>query len=411
MRDRSAHAAIKGYFYQFDNTAARILGLPTPQATATVEGIEDIDLDSNDESIFVQCKYYERTEYNHSVIKDAVISMLRHFHAAGCSATQTTRYSLYGHYRAGQDKLPADFDLEFLKAKFLTYRKDGILHEVYSELGVTDAQLSYFRELLDIDLLAKSYEDQQEAVLKLLVDHIPGCTADDARLFYYPAAINVIQQLAVKPRMADRKITRAAFVDAVNRKEPVFALWLRQKFGKDYYAKVIKRRFFKFRGLKVPKASRIFVIEFDGGHALAETTALLAKIGRRFSHVEHHRTHASDRFCPYVLLRGLAPDDLAKTKGNLLKQGVWIEDGYGYHGAPFSPVYLVASAPTKERLIRLKFIPGPEDLAALIAGITGTSIEIFDFYRTTPIDALHVPDTVEHHKINVDDPYFIAETL
>jgi hypothetical protein len=79
MTDRSATATIKGYFYQFDQTIVRLLEA-SKQASVTVEGIEDIDLDGGDKSAFVQCKYYEGTEYNHSVIKDAVIHMLRHFH-------------------------------------------------------------------------------------------------------------------------------------------------------------------------------------------------------------------------------------------------------------------------------------------------------------------------------------------
>jgi hypothetical protein len=79
MTDRSATATIKGCFYQFDQTIVRLLEA-SKQASVTVEGIEDIDLDDGDKSAFVQCKYYEGTEYNHSVIKDAVIHMLRHFH-------------------------------------------------------------------------------------------------------------------------------------------------------------------------------------------------------------------------------------------------------------------------------------------------------------------------------------------
>lgn len=83
MTNRSATATIKGYFYQFDQTIVRLLEA-TKHGSITVEGVEDIDLDDGEVSAFVQCKYYEGTEYNHSVIKEAVVHMLRHFHAAGC---------------------------------------------------------------------------------------------------------------------------------------------------------------------------------------------------------------------------------------------------------------------------------------------------------------------------------------
>src|SRR5450830_352817 len=106
MVNRSANATIKGYFYQFDHTIERLLEAATPQSTIVVEGIEDIDLDDGDDSALVQCKYYEGSEYNHSVIKDAVIQMLRHFHSKGCPPAQEFRYRIYGHSKGGQDKLP-----------------------------------------------------------------------------------------------------------------------------------------------------------------------------------------------------------------------------------------------------------------------------------------------------------------
>src|ERR1035438_9414895 len=110
MTSRSAHATIKGYFYQFDHTIVQLLEATTPQSSVVVEGIEDIDLEDGDDSAFVQCKYYEGTEYNHSVIKDAVVQMLKHCRAAGCNSGQRFRYRVYGHYKAGQQKLPANFD-------------------------------------------------------------------------------------------------------------------------------------------------------------------------------------------------------------------------------------------------------------------------------------------------------------
>jgi hypothetical protein len=375
-----------------------------------VEGIEDIDLEDGDDSALVQCKYYEGTEYNHAVIKDAVIQMLRHFHSKGCPATQEFRYRIYGHYKGGQNKLPATFDLDFLKKNFLTYEHKKVDHQVHCELGVTDVQLESFRNLLDIDVRAPSYDEQQKRVAKLLVAQIPGCKPEDAEVFYYPNAVNAIQALAIQAATKDRKITKANFLISVNRKEIVFSLWLRQKFGDEYYAKLIKRRHFKFASTKVPKASRIFVIDMDGEFDLAKAAAMLARIGTGFSHVEHSRTPAQDRFCPYVLLRGLSPADLVSLKGCLLGQGINISDGHAFHGAPFSPV-LLANPPTKDNQIRLKFIPSVENIATVVSALGGTVVELFDFFKSSPVDAAHAPPSVSHHKIKVDGAYFMNEVL
>jgi len=410
MINRSANATIKGYFYQFDHTIERLLEAATPQSSIVVEGIEDIDLDDGDDSALIQCKYYEGTEYNHSVIKDAVIQMLRHFHAKGCPSAWKFRYRIYGHYKGGQDKLPATFDLDFFKKNFLTFEHKKAVHQVHLELGMTDAQLESFRKLLTIDVRAPSYDEQQKRIAKLLVAQIPGCKPEDAEVFYYPNAINAIQALAIQADLKDRKITKAKFLIAVNRKEIVFSLWLRQKFGDEYYAKFIKRTHFKFASTKVPKASRIFVIEMDNEFDLAKAAAMLARIGSGFSHVEHSRTPAQDRFCPYVLLRGLSPADLVSLKGCLLGQGISITDGHAFNGAAFSPA-LLAVSPTKDHQIQLKFIPSVDSITAVVSAINGTVVELFDFFKSSPVDAAHAPPGVRHHKIRVDGAYFINEVL
>lgn len=410
MSNRSANATIKGYFYQFDHTIVQLLEAAAPQSSVVVEGIEDIDLEDGDDSVLVQCKYHEGTEYNHSIIKDAVIQMLRHFHSKSCPCKPMFRYRVYGHYKGGQNKFDADFDLDFLKKNFLTYEHKAVVHRVHVELGISDVQLENFRSVLNIDIGAQSYDEQQMRVAKLLVTAIPDCTPEDAQVFYYPNAINTIQTLAIQGDAKDRRITKAKFLLAVNRKEIIFSRWLRQKFGNEYYAKLIRRSYFRFVSTKVPKASRIFVIDMNGEFDLPKATAMLARIGTAFSHVEHVRTPAQDRFCPYVLIRGLMPDDLVSLKCNLLGQGVKISDGYAFNGATFSST-LLAAVPTKENQVQLKFISSVDHIAAVVCSISGSLIELFDFFKSIPIDAVHIPSGISHHKIKIDGTYFINEVL
>src|SRR5690606_20166203 len=143
VTDRSATATIKGYFYQFDQTIVRLLEA-TKHGSVTVEGIEDIDLNDGSASSFVQCKYYEGTEYNHSVIKQAVIHMLRHFHAGGCPSGQVFKYRLYGHYKGGQHKLGLPVTEAFLINNFLTYSHEKKEHKVHEELSIKPSQLAAF---------------------------------------------------------------------------------------------------------------------------------------------------------------------------------------------------------------------------------------------------------------------------
>jgi hypothetical protein len=409
MKDRSATATIKGYFYQFDQTIVRLLEA-SANASVTVEGIEDVDLNDGSESAFVQCKYYEGTEYNHSVIKEAVIHMLRHFHAEGCPSNQVFKYRLFGHYKSGQQKLAFPLTEAFLKDNFLTYTREKVEHKVHEELLITPAQLISFIGLLDIDVNAPSYEEQQKKIVQLLINEISGCSDADAKIFYYPNAINVIQGLAVEADEEKRKITRVRFIKATNRKEMIFSHWLLQKFGTDYYAKMTRKKFFKFTTSKMPKASRIFVIDMQGEYEINKAAGMLKKLGDFFSHKELVRTPPQDRFCPYILLRGLASNELIELKTNLLKQGILFYDGYPFQGADFSEALLVAD-PTKENLWRVKFIPSEDKLASTVDAILGSAIEVYDLYKTAPLDDALVPKGSSHQPIKSSSSYFIQEVI
>lgn len=409
MTDRSATATIKGYFYQFDQTIVRLLEA-TKFGSITVEGVEDIDLDDGSESAFVQCKYYEGTEYNHSVVKEAIIHMLRHFHAAGCPSDQAFRYRLHGHYRGGQHKLTLPLTDDFLKEHFLTFTKDKQVHKVHEELAITDAQLADFRALLDINVNALSYDEQQAKVRQLLMSEVPECKAGDALSFFYPVAINVIQGLAVEADEAKRKITKDQFLRAISRKEVVFNTWLRERLGREYFARMIRRKYFYFGRTKLPKASRLFVIEMADEYEVEKATRMLVRIGQFFSHKELQRTPAADRFCPYVLLRGVTPEQMVELKGRLWKQGVAFNDGYPFQGAEFSPAMLAAD-PTKDNLWKIKFVPGEQQLAPTIAACAGSVVEVYDFYKATPLDGTLVPKPSELHSIKSNSGYLLQEVI
>lgn len=411
MTNRSANATIKGYFYQFDHTIVKILSATSQTALATVEGLEDVDLTDGDESVLTQCKYYEGSAYNHSIIKDAVIYMLRHFKANGCNAGQQFRYLLYGHYKSGQDKLEINFDVKFLKKNFLTYKSENITHEVHSELAVTDAELTNFLQLLEIDINAMSYDDQQNEAKRLLKSQIAGSQQEDTEVFYYPNAINVIQDLAIKANVNDRKITKSQFIARVNCKDVVFNVWLRKKFGDDYYARVIKKKHFHFpSSTRVPKSTRIFICDATSEFDLAKLTQLLTKISTRFSHVENKSTPQTDRFCPYVLLSGISAEELISLKTNLFTRGVELIDGYAFNGAQFSAERLTRP-PTKDNLIKLKFIDSVLQISQVIASRTGSANEVFDFFKTTPLDSTALPHGIQHHEIKTDTVYFINEVI
>ena len=56
-----------------------MLELDADTDTVSIEGIEDVDINHLDETTAIQCKYYSKTEYNHSVIAKPIRLMLSNY--------------------------------------------------------------------------------------------------------------------------------------------------------------------------------------------------------------------------------------------------------------------------------------------------------------------------------------------
>jgi hypothetical protein len=125
MTERTAIDTIKGYFYQFDYTILSLLELQNGTDSIVVEGIEDIDIKTAKEENAIQCKYYSKTEYNHSIIAKPIRLMLTHYSDVKKGIKRKVKYCLYGYYESGHQKFPLIMDTDFLKSNFLTYTKNS----------------------------------------------------------------------------------------------------------------------------------------------------------------------------------------------------------------------------------------------------------------------------------------------
>jgi hypothetical protein len=277
-------------------------------------------------------------------------------------------------------------------------------------LALADIDLEQFLSALTIDIQGKSYKDQQLQVENLLKSHINDANSLDLNTFYYPLAINAIQTLAVEKGETDRSITKSEFLNKISKKDVVFSSWLEQKFGHEYYAKSVKRKYFQSATTKLACSARIFVFNVGKDPNLRELTDLLTILGKRYSHIEHKRTPAHERFCPYVLIPEATPDEVVAIKKLLVDSGTPIHDGYPFLGSPFSPKQL-AAPPSSETLYKIKFIPSAEHLLELTAEIKGMPVELFEFYRLAPNPTIPSMDAVRHRQIRADSVEIIREMI
>ncbi|WP_319503173.1 DUF4297 family anti-phage-associated protein [uncultured Draconibacterium sp.] len=404
MTDRSAIDTIVGYFYQFDKTILDILNSDNEQSIV-IEGIEDIDLVSPDETIAVQCKYYEKSEYNHSVIKKPIMLMLKHYSSLLKSGAPKIKYHLYGHYKSGQEKLSLPLASDYLKANFLTYTKkesvvkdeekttQRVTHKLYEELGLSEEDLSDFINLLTIDIQAPSFENQLTDIFNKLCEHF-SCDIFEAENFYYNSGLKVIKDISIKQDVANRSITKSSFLSEINTKQLLFNSWFVHYKGKAKYLREVKRNYFN-TGLNTNPFERFFLFEVKPIDSIQNIKEIIRVIQNRWSKLSRLEKNS---FCPYVYIHNLNEFKLQQIKQELFEEGMILKDGYDFLGAKLNLNSLIQRA-TNQNGIKIKFINSLTDLDSLLNHIVATK-EIYQFFQS---NNFYDNESCKHIKIQIEE--------
>jgi len=368
-QNREAIDTIKGYYYQFDYFILKLLEENNKDAYIYLEGIEDIDIENIDSRIAVQCKYYDKTEYRHSVIKNPIIEMFKHYSK---DKKNNIQYYIYGHYKCGQEKLPKDFDIEFLKKNFLTYTKDKMKHEIFEELNINDEEILQFKNKLKINISADSYEEQEKNINNL-IKKIFNCD-EELSQYYYNNALAIVKVLATNSEIQKRKITPKQFVTMIkNKKEKVFNSIYIQKKGIENYCRFIRKTYFS--KLNISPYERFFLIECDNFISDEELKKLIYLISKKWCNISKRN---SKPYCPYILLYGITEDRLKNIKTNIQIEKHRFIDGYDFKNADFCTDSLIRQA-DKENKIEFKIVNSVDELDKCIKKIDKTK-EIYEFY-------------------------------
>lgn len=374
MTDRSAVDTIRGYFYQFDYSILKLLKLSNPDDSIDVECIEDVDIRTATEVTAAQCKYYSGTEYNHSVIKPAVMCMLSHFKATIDREKPIVRYSLCGHYSSGQHKLTLPIDVAFLKQHFLTYRENKVERCHHDELGLSDADLALFLSVLHIDINAASFEDQFAQIIQEL-QSAHRCTPFTAEYFYYNNALALLRELSTQRLPTNRTITKRAFLERSDTSSVLFNEWFVRKKGEKAHFAALREQY--FTALNLSPFERFFLIEVDPETIVrSDLKDVLHILSRKWSKTTKRDGNSS--FCPYVYIHKLSSNDLVALKKELATEEFGFIDGYDFQGADFS-VRSISRPATHENGIKLKVLNSIADLETTVAAVKKTR-EVYQFH-------------------------------
>ena len=391
MATRDAVSTIRGYFYQFDYSILQVLRLENDTDTICVEGIEDVDINDENNIILHQCKCYEGTEYNHSEIKDALEWMLKHF---SDNKDSEYKYYLYGVYKSGQDKLPQVIDVDFAKKNFFTKKhRDAPTDYLYQKLSLSDDDIALFLQKLEININAVGLEAQEKAARDELCKGI-GCKPQEIEP-YYCNALSIIRRLATQNNCSDRTISRSQFIQEVKEVDNQFDMWLLHKNGVDKFAKAIKKKYFS--DYNISPYSRFFIIEVDNKISIAEIKTAILHIARKYSKL---RKRDTPKFSPFFCFCGINDANLIELKKQLSRDNVVFTDGYNFRGAEFD-AHSIVKKPTNEHPIMLRII---DDVGFLesVYELCESPTEIYQFYRTTSLyeNSDHTHIKIPFEKIN-----------
>ncbi|MGE6391340.1 DUF4297 family anti-phage-associated protein [Psychrobacter pacificensis] len=403
MSDRSAIHTIKGYFYQFDYTIFQILSQENPSNILTVEEIEDLDIEEGGEITAIQCKYYENTEYNHSVISKPIRLMFDDFINRKRNNSRKIKYKLYGHYKSGQDKLIQTIDLDLLKSAFLTYRKGEVEHKHYEKLQATDNELEEFISILDIDVYATEYSSQLEIIFENM-ERIFNCERFEAENYYYNNALNEIKNLSIQSNVNDRKVSKSDFLRNINKKEIIFNKWFVEIKGKNQHLKNLKKNIFS--ALNVESFNRFFLLEVDiNSYDRADLIELILLISKKYSKLTKR---TPDRFCPFIFIKNIEEKEIIEIKKYLTSAGRKFIDGYYFQGADFSPRFML-QAISYENPIEIKFLNNIEDLKTILK-FSDKMVCIYQFYIDEPF-FYYENDNMKHIRIELKEIKDIKEVI
>jgi len=396
-KSRQAIDTIVGYYYQFDYYILQLLSLPNENDIVCIEGIEDVDIYSLDKTTAVQCKYYSKTEYNHSVIAKPIRLMLNHFINSN-SSKASFQYKIYGNFSSGQEKLSKEIDVSFLKEKYLTYTEKSIKHKYHSELGISDEELISFIGHLSIDINAMNFYEQEKCIINKLIE-IFSCNHFEAEFYFYNNALRIVKQISTNHNEEDRHISKRDFISKIDNKQALFDIWLLKIKGLKSYCQSMKTQYFS--QTNISPYERFFLIDCDKNISEVDLKLLIIRVARKWSKLSKREVTP---FCPYIYLHNISTCSLLRIKKALQNDSIYFWDGYDYKDSDFS-VKSICKKATAHNGVKLKIISELRQIDNVINSIQITR-EIYQFFISEPFfnntTCKHIQIQVEK-TININD--------
>lgn len=411
-KKREATASIRGYFYQLDAALLGILNAGLNESVV-IEGIEDFDRYTDDGVIYSQVKYYAGQNLTDSVLRDPLHKLFVHFHGLEEAQRAGRKYLLYGYFSEVKIDI-SKFSVERFKS-VMEYRK---------EFKAADCTKSYEKKsLLDgmaapdglIEVFCKSFSIQistefsehRNLVIEAMMKN-QNVSRFEAEGFHYPMAFNYIATLATKKDHNDRKVTRLDLQELLKGTQTIHNRWLLREKDESEYAKHMKRLYFSpTNGAGIARA---FLIECSAATDGSVICDQLRAIGNNWSSAKKRRIQNSDRWAPFILLRGADEKLIIQVKNMLFDTGTVFVDGFPYRGSPFR-IEHVHSQQTQEQQIEIRFVDDVDQLLEVFDGVGRKSCHIYDFFLDHPVTMAFSNSKIRMYSIPINSISTITKII
>ncbi len=384
-KKREATASIRGYFYQLDAALLEILNAGLDE-NVVIEGIEDFDRYTKEGVVYSQVKYYAEQNLTDAVLREPLHKLFVHFHGLEEAKRVDRKYLLYGHFSDVKIDI-GELSVERFKS-VMEYRKemkalDGTKsYEKKSLLDgtvATDELIQAFCRNFRIQI-SKEFSEHRTIVIDAIRKN-QNVSAFEAEGFHYPKAFDYIATLATKKDHNDRTITRRNLQELLKGTQAVHNRWLLREKEASEYAKHMKHLYFSLKN--VAGIVRVFIIECDAATDGSVVCDQLRAISKNWSSAKTRHIQNSDRYAPFIFLRGADEKISAQVKGELFDTGTVFVDGFPYRGSPFRSDR-VLSPQTREHKIEVRFVEDADQLLEALDGVGRKLCHVYDFFLGRP---------------------------
>ncbi|MCK4821457.1 hypothetical protein KA005_37170, partial [bacterium] len=368
INNREASATIRGYIYQFDATIRKILASDA-RDLCTVEDVEDFDIHASDLSSYFQCKYYAAQKLTASVLRDAILPMLKNYVGLNLSERSNKRYFLYGHFK---ESSYTNGEITSESLKTILVRREKLQSEsdeksyrtinVQDEIGATDDDLEGFVLQFSLELCSE-YEEHKKTVVDEL-SSILSVSQLEAESYIYPSALTLISTLACKKTVENRTISKETFLQKVQPNRALYSLWSLRERSQRAYCREMRTRYFS--RVNIDPEARFFILEFPEGTPETDIRQTLLVIRKKWSSHMARRKPDKDRYAPYIFLSNTPPENLANIKKTLHQEGYVFLDGHSFKESDFS-VTSISQQQTYQNKISIRFINNEDNLRSCLA--------------------------------------------